>query len=409
MSATADNLVGSLLYASEDAVVKETSSAMVPATSEGSVHLDAIRGAAALLVFLNHTRALYFSGPSGTVSRPTQTPHVSVGRPFKNIGEIKIATEAVVIFFVLSGYLVGGSVLRSLRLARWSWKDYLIKRLTRLYIVLIPAVLLGVVLDHLGYRLFGAGSIYYSPTGLDLVPTHDLAQRLLPSVIAGNLMFLQGLCVPIVGTNVALWSLSNEFWYYMIFPFAAIACFGKFGLSARLLSGISACALLVFTGLHVALLFPLWVMGALVSVVPQTLGEKSAKILSFVSAVALFAVMILVRFLNVYAVAAEYILALLCSLVLYSVIQQRRPAREGAYRAVSSFFSTTSYSLYLFHLPLAVFICGLINSPWCLWPKTPGHILTWGSTDLLIVGVACGLWTLFEANTERVRFWLFAR
>jgi hypothetical protein len=90
--------------------------------------------------------------------------------------------------------------------------------LTRLYIVLIPAVLLGVVLDHLGYRLFGAGSIYYSPTGLDLVPTHDLAQRLLPSVIAGNLMFLQGLCVPIVGTNVALWSLSNEFWYYMIFP-----------------------------------------------------------------------------------------------------------------------------------------------------------------------------------------------
>ena len=61
----------------------------------------------------------------------------------------------VIVFFVLSGYLVGGSVLRSVRTGSWSWRAYLLARLSRLYVVLLPALLLGGALDWLGMHMAG--------------------------------------------------------------------------------------------------------------------------------------------------------------------------------------------------------------------------------------------------------------
>src|SRR5204863_1384009 len=54
---------------------------------------------------------------------------------------------AVVVFFVLSGFLVGGTVIRSDRNGRWSWRGYVLQRGTRLYVVLIPALLLTLCWD----------------------------------------------------------------------------------------------------------------------------------------------------------------------------------------------------------------------------------------------------------------------
>lgn len=58
-----------------------------------------------------------------------------------------LGQQWVIVFFVLSGYLVGGSVLRSMALDRWSWRGYLLNRMTRLYTVRVPALVLGAVLD----------------------------------------------------------------------------------------------------------------------------------------------------------------------------------------------------------------------------------------------------------------------
>ena len=46
---------------------------------------------------------------------------------------------AVIVFFLLSGYFVGGSVLRQVEAGTWSWQRYLTERMSRLWIVLIPA------------------------------------------------------------------------------------------------------------------------------------------------------------------------------------------------------------------------------------------------------------------------------
>ena len=187
-----------------------------------SVHLNAIRGAAALVVLLGHTRSLFFSSLSGTGDLSNAAHDLGRGATSR-LGLVTMGNEAVIVFFVLSGYLVGGSAIRDLKNGTWSWKRYLIQRLTRLWIVLLPALLFGVAVDHSGLRMFaGTHSVYTGPPGLCVVPC-NVADRVTPAVVAGNAVFLQTIIVDTAGSNNALWSLANEFWYYLAFPLSLLA------------------------------------------------------------------------------------------------------------------------------------------------------------------------------------------
>src|SRR5690625_3943096 len=61
---------------------------------------------------------------------------------------------AVIIFFVLSGLFISRSVLKAVYKNKWSWKTYLINRLSRLYIVLIPALILTFIFDRIAVKFF---------------------------------------------------------------------------------------------------------------------------------------------------------------------------------------------------------------------------------------------------------------
>ena len=112
-----------------------------------SVHLDALRGIAAVGVCLSHLRDFFFQDYPKV---PHHNPLLAAAYLATGLGH-----QWVIVFFVLSGYLVGGSVLRSFALDRWSWRSYLLNRMTRLYTVLIPALVLGGLLDMAGIHLFG--------------------------------------------------------------------------------------------------------------------------------------------------------------------------------------------------------------------------------------------------------------
>ena len=130
---------------------------------EYSVHLDAVRGDAALVVFSGHVQKLFLrpffhtalvsaaGGAISTLSAQAQAPHLELGH------------EAVMVFFVLSGFLVGGSTIRVIKSNSWTWKEYLLQRLTRMWMVLIPALVLG-LLDNLGLFAFSGTSSIYTRT-----------------------------------------------------------------------------------------------------------------------------------------------------------------------------------------------------------------------------------------------------
>jgi peptidoglycan/LPS O-acetylase OafA/YrhL len=120
-------------------------------TSKFSVNLDAMRALAALTVFLLHGKGLFVGS---LLNNPTT--YVADSTLLRNLSEYTNPPhEAVIVFFVLSGYFVGGGVLRAWQTGAWSWSTYAIQRLTRLWIVLIPALFLTLALDTIGLRLLG--------------------------------------------------------------------------------------------------------------------------------------------------------------------------------------------------------------------------------------------------------------
>src|SRR5208282_4394039 len=103
-------------------------------------HHDLIRGLAALGVVYCHARVLLIQSVSNGIRPIDRVLYLLSG----------YGHSAVMVFFVLSGYLVGGSVVRATTSGRWSWGDYLLARGVRLYLVLVPALLLTALWDRIG-------------------------------------------------------------------------------------------------------------------------------------------------------------------------------------------------------------------------------------------------------------------
>ena len=81
---------------------------------------------------------------------------------------------------------------------------------------------------------------------------------------SGNFFFLQSIVSPVFGSNGPLWSLSYEFWYYIIFPALILATAAWAGIRSRILYAGLALLLLWFVGPQIRLYFLIWLAGVLV-------------------------------------------------------------------------------------------------------------------------------------------------
>ena len=186
-------------------------------TKEYSIWLDAMRGIASLIVFLSHSRLVFF----GSAAFAIGGFDIATQKAEQRVAQAEVAGlghMAVIVFFVLSGYLVGGGAVRALRKNQWSASQYAIARISRLWTVLIPILAIGFLLDNYGYATAEAGSLYLGPSGQIAVPA-NLGSIIGFSTLLGNLFFVQGILVSPFGTNFPLWTLAYEFWFYVAFPF----------------------------------------------------------------------------------------------------------------------------------------------------------------------------------------------
>ena len=184
--------------------------------AERFYHLDFLRGLAALLVLASHLRAYTFKsfGELEHTDALTSAFYFITG----------LGHQAVIVFFALSGFLVGGKAFENIVSGRFEWSRYILRRLTRLWIVIIPALFLTLMFDSLGSRLShgnGYDGSYYGIYSQGPSAPRGVDDSLISFL--GNLAFLQTIYVPTFGSNGPMWSLANEFWYYIIFPMAAWA------------------------------------------------------------------------------------------------------------------------------------------------------------------------------------------
>jgi peptidoglycan/LPS O-acetylase OafA/YrhL len=142
--------------------------------------LEAIRGFAAVYVIMTHTFH--------------QTP-IAQGIDFSFF--LKFGPEAVMLFFILSGFVIEYSFSKN---GDMSFKTYFFKRFFRIYVPLFFILILN-------YFVF-----YFSNIQINMSWHNSL----------GNLFMLQDenktnmIVTPFLG-NSPLWSLSYEWWFYMLY------------------------------------------------------------------------------------------------------------------------------------------------------------------------------------------------
>lgn len=313
--------------------------------------------------------------------------------------------QAVIIFFVLSGYFVGGGALRAVRCRQWSTKSYLLRRLTRLWVVLLPALLLGALIDTAGVRLFhGSAPVYaklwssVSGSVWNVIPNCASA-----SAFAGNALFLQGILVPCFGTNGALWSLSYEFWYYIMFPLLLAGCMPSCSVLRRTCFITALIALGFFCGKDISLYFLIWLMGALIYCLPLGISEILARRITPWMCVLFVAFNLCAVIFPYNLMASDFTTGIFFSVIVWLLLHYRQPARKSLYRDVSTRLSAMSYTLYTVHTPIIVFLSAWLV-PRLLPQRFSLHSLgSLAAAYAVTFSIAYLFYRCFEANTGRIR------
>lgn len=193
-----------------------------PIAEDFSVYLDLLRVAAAYFVLLFHMKN-HQMGPDWLLRLIPDHGH-----------------DAVILFFVLSGYVIAAATERKkTRGAR----EYFLDRASRVYSVALPALILSAVL-----------AIFFQPLLKPLAPY--TASELVVTTVA-NLFFLgqSWSWKALVFFNQPYWSLCYEVMYYV--------GFGVFTFTAGRARWLGLLFVALLSGPKVLLLLPCWLLGVL--------------------------------------------------------------------------------------------------------------------------------------------------
>lgn len=311
-----------------------------------SNYLDLVRFLAAIIVLLSHFAYERFS--NGT---------------YLFIRDWNLGSDAVVVFFVLSGFVIAFVTDTKDKTA----STYFFNRGTRLLSVIAPALLLTFLLDRTGAFLSpeNYSGWWYNP----LPPLEFFFKGL---TFSNEWTGLQTR----LGTNGPLWSISYEAAYYILF--------GLFYFTKSISRIIFISTSLIFFGLNILLLAPSWILGALLYklIASETRDEISKAIswLSCLSPVVLYIMFLtldlpqnldnithylLGNFSNSLRFSDEFIwnalIGILFSIHLYGISQLMRKSYSPLpYANKTKWLAGATFSIYIIHYPALQFFKGVL-------------------------------------------------
>lgn len=360
-----------------------------------STTLDCLRWIAAGMVVVSHARNMVFAGWS-TLADDQHTAVKAAFYLFTAFGH-----QAVIVFFVLSGFLVGGSVVNDLRRQRFSFARYLVNRVSRLYVVLVPALLLGWCCDLIGSNWFNAQGVYtHAWPQLLWSMDYPVVERLSAGIAVANLFNLQTIFAPTFGSNGPLWSLANEFWYYILFPLclAPFMRWHSWGVRGALV--LIAAAVVVLIHPDILIYGAVWALGVGIRFLPRPL-------VPWTWASALLALVMVVisarlpHWRDGIELLADGLLALAIGNLLLTLMHHARPDVGLAGGRLHAVLADFSYSLYLLHFPLLVLLCAASQSWFGIGlSMTPSGWLPFAFMALVVVLMYAYAW-LTSLVTER--------
>ena len=346
-----------------------------------SLYLDLIRFFAAILVVISHSNARYIS-----------TEKI----PFAEHGHI-----AVMIFFVLSGFVI--SFITDVKENRFSL--YWSSRISRIYSVALPAILLVPLID-----IFGS-NISQNPAIYDNVAFDPAIIRFIASLFFLNETWFLSI---MSFSNTPFWSLCYEVSYYLIFSFIIFL-----KPSIRWWAVGIFCLLI---GPKILLLFPVWLYG--VYLYRSTLLNKINQRLGWILFLTSTGLIILWEYLGITSQISDWLKEIigkdahtylafsryfigdwfigLLVLANFAGFRAIAPAFAKIFNPFESpirFFASYTLTIYLFHQPLLLLFSALINGD----PETSSfYWITLAAT--LFTSFIIG--SLTEIKREKFRYWL---
>jgi len=369
-------------------------------TPAASAHLDFVRALAAWAVMWGHVRGDFF------------VDFESLRRKNILLEVLYFLTgfghQAVMVFFVLSGFLISSSIFGSYASGKWSWRDYAINRASRLYVVLIPGLFFGFLWDKIGSSVFASTGLYSHP--LQNFGSAIAQNQLTPGDFFGNMLFLQTIFCPTFGSNGPLWSLSNEFWYYVLFPvglFAGLAWANRSMRQAIPLT-ILALALLAFLGLDKDEGFVVWLAGCVLVLAYSVLQSPAMRWFipyAIVAMTALPVCLIAARTGRLRELGTDLSIGLAFALFLFVVLYVDFGGKSEPYRRTAHFFAGFSYSLYVLHFPLLLLLRAWLV-PSQRWQPDGRHLIFGALIGVAVLAFAWLVSTFTESKTHVVRNWI---
>ena len=320
--------------------------------------LDGLRGLTALYVLIHHSRLLLTQPyQNGLAIHPEKYEWYDKLLVYF-FGLFKFGHEAVIIFFVLSGFVIHLKQANiDYNFQNFKTITYIKKRVIRIYPTLLVSFLLCVLVDFLFYK--------FTPSSLEIFSKYTLSSFLY------NLFLIPD--APIWGHNFPVWSLKHEWFFYMMYPFLLWLSHKNLFFPLIVALGLYST---YFLGFNIPLVGPaaytllVWFLGSLLALA----YKNSHTLLKYIPYLLLFC--FLYPFLN-RSVDNYPVLDLCFGLItmgfLALIILEKIPVINHLLLQVT-WIGTFSYSLYLLHLPLLnLFKAIIINSeydggaPYHLW------------------------------------------
>lgn len=321
------------------------------------------------------------------------------------------AHPAVMVFFVMSGLFVGGSLCAECHRRVPDVKTYLVKRFVRLLIVLIPSLIISYILVRIGSRL--APEVYSE---------RQLGNLGIDTFIC-NAAFLQNVLCSRFAGNDSLWSLFNEFWYYMIFPFLAISVIRSQPITQRLLvAGIGlglGCLLNIFQFSNAPLMpyMLVWLMGVWVAYAGPPRYATNPVMVGIVFVLVVSGIRIILGAEAMHGTTLKSFIADLIIGALFSKLlinlkhMDRLPG--PAFPSLQHFLAGFSFTVYCIHLPIAYFYSAVMMSLFGLgFDMMPLSLRDWGIVlGAIVVAISGGylLSLASERHTDALRRILLRR
>jgi peptidoglycan/LPS O-acetylase OafA/YrhL len=263
----------------------------------------------------------------------------------------------VLVFFVLSGFLIAYTVKSKLLQSDYKFKTYFMDRFVRIYAGYLPAILFVVLLDYIHNHYLSGYAYEY---------------RYTAKILLGNLLMLQDIPISIhlprltvgnFGSASTFWSLAVEWWLYMFY--GMIAFYGIRKQKLDLLFALLLLPTLVFLFYHTVInstsirLYSfsiIWLLGAAIFFLFDKnliLKKKQALLLTLT-----FLSLMVIRFYFV-RLAYDVTLAILLAGFIFSIIsycQSLSPVVPQRLNKLIAFFADCSFTLYLTHYTILLII-----------------------------------------------------